>query len=559
MHADTPQMKLKTPEDFLRCLNVACAEFNSAFAEDICDGLIAYVYSSIRPFPLDVAKDILKIIRKRRYFSMMSRIADAFLRAGLDDAQIKRQYAQALIDQGMAFPALVILREIQGSQRRNSQEWAEARGLIGRAYKQIYIDAHDAHPPHNRRALLEAIASYFDVYKVDPEKYLWHGVNSISLIRRARTDGVKSTGLPDATKIAQAVIARVKELERIDKIEAYDLASAAEAYVAINNIKKAGEYLTRYVDRNDIDAFELESTRRQFDEVLRCGKNKMKASLLEILNSGILAKSGGTVSMVDRHAHIAATKHDKNTHSFERILGIEYPMSYDSYVTGLHRALCVGCVCIRTMHNAIVHYENTTRVGTGFIFPGKLLTDAWTGYQVFMTNNHVITTNRKYAPDALLDSEVEIRFDVLFGGHNKSPQFKVKKVLWESIQSELDVTCLLLDNEVSIPQDFPVAPVMPHKKFADGIYVIGHPLGGQLSFSIQDNFLIDATDNRLHYRSPTEPGNSGSPLFNKKWELIGIHHAGGFEMQKLHGKGKYPANEGIPISAIKKALTGRLG
>ena len=46
-------------------------------------------------------------------------------------------------------------------------------------------------------------------------------------------------------------------------------------------------------------------------------------------------------------------------------------------------------------------------------------------------------------------------------------------------------------------------------------YIIGHPRGlSTPQFSLQDNVLLDHDDRFLHYRSPTEPGSSGSPVFN---------------------------------------------
>jgi V8-like Glu-specific endopeptidase len=69
--------------------------------------------------------------------------------------------------------------------------------------------------------------------------------------------------------------------------------------------------------------------------------------------------------------------------------------------------------------------------------------------------------------------------------------------------------------------------------------------------SVRDNRLLDADDLRLHYRTPTLGGSSGSPVFNRAWELIALHHAGLTHMPQLNGQhGTYPANEGIWIDRI---------
>ena len=97
------------------------------------------------------------------------------------------------------------------------------------------------------------------------------------------------------------------------------------------------------------------------------------------------------------------------------------------------------------------------------------------------------------------------------------------------------------------------------------VYVIGHTGGGGLEFSFQDNELLDhegprdnrfdATPCRLHYRAPTEKGNSGSPVFNAAdWKVIALHHAGG-TLSRLNGKpDTYPANEGIALLSIISAM-----
>jgi V8-like Glu-specific endopeptidase len=135
---------------------------------------------------------------------------------------------------------------------------------------------------------------------------------------------------------------------------------------------------------------------------------------------------------------------------------------------------------------------------------------------------------------------------------------RVKAVLWSSPSNELDTAVLLLDSEVPGVEPCPVARSLPKPGPDSKVFIIGYPGGGGLSYSLFDNELLGHEQGgaRVHYRTPTEPGSSGSPVFNQNWELIAIHHAGGDSMQSLHGSGTYEANEGIQIGAIRQALGG---
>ena len=46
---------------------------------------------------------------------------------------------------------------------------------------------------------------------------------------------------------------------------------------------------------------------------------------------------------------------------------------------------------------------------------------------------------------------------------------------------------------------------------------------------LQENRLLDMPVDPpgwLHYESDTMPGSSGAPLFNNRWEMVGLHHSG---------------------------------
>ncbi|WP_405426630.1 trypsin-like serine peptidase [Streptomyces erythrochromogenes] len=58
------------------------------------------------------------------------------------------------------------------------------------------------------------------------------------------------------------------------------------------------------------------------------------------------------------------------------------------------------------------------------------------------------------------------------------------------------------------------------------VNVIGHPMGRFKEIALRDNALVQRLDDFLHYRTDTEPGNSGSPVFNDQWEVVALHHMG---------------------------------
>jgi V8-like Glu-specific endopeptidase len=95
--------------------------------------------------------------------------------------------------------------------------------------------------------------------------------------------------------------------------------------------------------------------------------------------------------------------------------------------------------------------------------------------------------------------------------------------------------------------------VLPARGSDSQVRVIGHPSGRGLSISV--NKLLDHQTPKVHYRTATEGGSSGSPVFNQDWKLIGLHHAGGDAVPRLNGtEGTYEANEGIWIHSICQAI-----
>ena len=120
---------------------------------------------------------------------------------------------------------------------------------------------------------------------------------------------------------------------------------------------------------------------------------------------------------------------------------------------------------------------------------------------------------------------------------------------------ELDATFLELSEDLTgdhiqlFPTPLQMADPGPR------LYIIGHPGGRDLEFSLNDNRLVACNPQKLHYRTPTEGGSSGSPVFDPiGWQAVGLHHAGQAKMPKLNGPAGefYEANEGISILAIQE-------
>ncbi|PNG18785.1 trypsin-like serine peptidase [Streptomyces cahuitamycinicus] len=104
------------------------------------------------------------------------------------------------------------------------------------------------------------------------------------------------------------------------------------------------------------------------------------------------------------------------------------------------------------------------------------------------------------------------------------------------------------------------------------VNIIGHPSGRLKEIALRDNAVLVRLDDFVHYTTDTEPGNSGSPVFNDQWEVVALHHSGvprkddqGRVLRKdgrpwQQGDGDdaidWVANEGVRISSVLKHLAG---
>lgn len=96
------------------------------------------------------------------------------------------------------------------------------------------------------------------------------------------------------------------------------------------------------------------------------------------------------------------------------------------------------------------------------------------------------------------------------------------------------------------------------------LMIVQHPCHDPISFDSADDAVLRVNPNgtRVHYRTNTMPGSSGSPVLSRELELVGLHHTGepgGPDSLLPCHKQVTPAtyNEGIPIAKIQAQLAAK--
>lgn len=563
------------PEGFLVALGRSLDAFDEERTVSLCRELVAHLRVREAPYPPDHAARLLGRLRRKRRFREVLDVADALIQHGCDTTRIRRAYAQALIDVGYLSAAIDKLRRLEARclESGDERELAETRGLLGRAWKQIYCNGAGS-AARRRDALLRAERCYAEEFRRDA-RLLWHGINSVALQQRAHRDaltgyvpstgtirgrdilalvGAAAPGEGDGTDVSRAA----EDGDGGDalglggrRLTVWTLATLAEAYLAEGDFARALRCIVRYARKDGgghapADAFEIGSTLRQFEEVWQLDvENPAHARILEVLRSALLDREGGSVSLAAARSESGAIDTLLADGAFEQILGRERFRNLRWYRAGLERA--------RSVCKVVDRYGEG--FGTGFLVQAEDLGLAHDARWVVLTNAHVVSESseeQRGMPAAVPPDAASVRFEA-----SSEPDrcHAITAVLASSPRGELDFSVLAIDGEGDFPEPVRIAPRLPLLERNQRIYVIGHPKGGDISFSLNDNLLLDHEAPKVHYRSPTEGGSSGSPLFNQSWELIGLHHAGGKQMPRLNGRsGRYPANEGFWIQSIRSAI-----
>ena len=247
-----------------------------------------------------------------------------------------------------------------------------------------------------------------------------------------------------------------------------------------------------------------------------------------------------TLSRIDRTLKLAVRRSIINTYdglANERIIDGNdlFPIAY--LQTGMDRSSSVCRINLRNSRGQTLGY------GTGFLVSPSLI----------LTNNHVLEKK-----EAALYSLAEFNYE---DDENFLPlpvvSFRLDPDKFFLTDERLDFS-LVGVQEVATSgiriADFGFLPLLAQKgKILEGEYVsaIQHPKGGPKAVTIRENEVRFLSTDYIHYLTDTEPGSSGSPVFNDQWVVVALHHAG---VPDPNDSTKWIANEGIRISSIADYL-----
>lgn len=288
-----------------------------------------------------------------------------------------------------------------------------------------------------------------------------------------------------------------------------------------------------YVDRGSVQRFSASA--RQRDHV----KAQVAAGMtpFEIDSPERAARRAdylhlpiASAEIVRRAARERAARRPDGEMRFERIIGRDELMSVLFLTRGAQASRTIGCIA-----------EGTFRFGTGFLVGPRLL----------LTNHHVLER-----PEQARGCTVSFNYeDTVYDRLGPEVTFDLDPAACfvSSPAEHLDYT---LVGVKPVARDGSALSAFGFLRLNPGIgkilvgekmNVIQHPDGRPKQVVIRENRLTALLELYLHYETDTNPGSSGSPVFNDQWDVVGLHHS---VVPERDAKGNYIGNEGIRISRI---------
>jgi S1-C subfamily serine protease len=523
------------------------------------------------------AKELINTLRGERRYEAMKTLADFFIRTGSDSIRLRTRYAQALIETGEIVAAIHLLERTRAAEvsadaamiSAEAPELPEIEGILGRAWKDIAVQNLVSNKGLAARALAAAYAAYRRGLLLSPDErsnLVWHGINLAGIQGLAKRHRLPLAAPEPVGALAERILESVNRA-KADELEAWDVASAAEACIALNRYGEAMEWFRRYLEHPQLTGFHLGSTIRQLGTIWNLGETPAGAEILQLLVRFQLNRQDAGSEAILRPDQMAAIEsyaetktggYYQNAKSKDIQHGIHdggRAIPLDELMTALSCAKSIGLV-----------RRNFEALGTAFVASAKALGLALSEGEddrVLITNSHVVSDppdrDSERNVDAAHPQQATVTFT--YPPERAGKVYRVKRVAWNSRYLQHDVSVLIpLELFEEGIEPLPVASWPPFER-PDKAYIVGHPLGQTISFSFDNNKIVQLDDAandgrplRIYYGTPTSPGNSGSPVFNERWEIIGVHHVGNVRLNTADPLRPIIANEGILIASVHTAI-----
>jgi endonuclease G, mitochondrial len=209
--------------------------------------------------------------------------------------------------------------------------------------------------------------------------------------------------------------------------------------------------------------------------------------------------------------------------------------------------------------------SNRKSFGTGFLVTPNLL----------LTNNHVLP-RKQTAEQSVAEFNFEARAALT---DQKIQTYQLLPNQFFLTNKKLDyslVAVAKVSSEGTALQTQGHLPLIQEQgkiNIGNPVNIVQHPMGRTKEVVIRENKLAHLLDDFAHYLADTEPGSSGSPVFNDEWEVVALHHSG---VPKRNSQGEilrkdnkvwrqnvdspetidWIGNEGVRISTIVKNIAG---
>jgi endonuclease G len=213
-------------------------------------------------------------------------------------------------------------------------------------------------------------------------------------------------------------------------------------------------------------------------------------------------------------------------------------------------------------------------LGAPGVVPEGFATGVLVAPDLLLTNYHVFRT-----PDEADGVGAQFLYERVQGGLRAGVIFALEPQRFFVNHKGLDYAVVALrataldGAPLSQFQYAPLINVLGKILKGDPVNIVQHPEGRPKQYATVNNSLLDLReDGFLLYETDTLEGSSGAPLFNRHWEMIGLHHCGVPQIEdgKLVTRDgrRLPldaevadsdlvwiANEGIRVSALVTSLS----